>query len=63
MIGWFFNKKTEPNSILLYSIMGWYGKLKTAKKVIDTVPDLSSPWNWILGIVNIILPGIITMDL
>lgn len=63
MIGWLFNKKTEPNSILLYSIMGWYGKLKTAKKVIDTVPDLNSPWNWILGIVNIILPGIITMDL
>lgn len=40
--------------------MGWFNKLKTAKKVTDTVPNLSSPWNWILGIVNIILPGIVS---
>lgn len=42
--------------------MGWFTKLKTAKKVIDTVPDLSSPWNWVLGIVNIFLPGMFALD-
>lgn len=42
--------------------MGWFTKLKTAKKVVDTVPDLSSPWNWVLGIVNIILPGTYALD-
>lgn len=37
--------------------MGWIGKLKTAKSVIDTIPNVDKPWNIILFIVNIIFPG------
>ena len=37
--------------------MGLFGKVKTAKKVMDTIPQVDSPWNIILFIVNIILPG------
>ena len=37
--------------------MGWIGKLKTAKTVMDTIPEVEKPWNLILFIVNIIFPG------
>ena len=45
------------NIIYLSTSMGLFGKVKTAKKVMDTIPQVDSPWNIILFIVNIILPG------
>lgn len=38
--------------------MGWISKLRSAKKVMDTVPKVDKPWNLVLFIVNIILPGL-----
>ena len=37
--------------------MGLFGKLKSAKKVMETVPQVKEPWHLVLFIVNIILPG------
>ena len=41
--------------------MGLFGKLKSAKKVMETVPQVKEPWHLVLFIVNIILPGIGTL--
>lgn len=38
--------------------MGWISRLRSAKKVMDTVPKVDKPWNLVLFIVNIILPGL-----
>lgn len=42
--------------------MGLFGKLQSAKKVMDTIPQVKEPWHLILFIVNIILPGRFWVD-
>ena len=38
--------------------MGLVQKAKATKSVIETAPEVKEPWNLVLFIVNIILPGI-----
>ena len=38
--------------------MGLIAKLRSAKKVMDTVPKVKEPMDLVLFIINIILPGI-----
>lgn len=42
--------------------MGLFSKLQSAKKVMDTIPQVKEPWHLILFIVNIILPGRLWVD-
>ena len=54
---WMHQSSTSKQKYIKRAKMGWISKLRSAKKVMDTVPRVDEPMNLVLFIVNIILPG------